>query len=150
LKRIYNAVAEGNESLVRALVDEYVRSKADDDGILSYAMGVNERMVPILIACGINVDERDTAGNTSLMNASANGQLDLIRWLVAAGADVNAANGDGETAFSFACAWDHLEVAQSLFALGADPSPVHTRGGTPMDNKAHSPRIREFLRRIGA
>ena len=149
---LYDAVLRGDEDAVRRLAPEYRRQDVNDDGIMSFAHAENPSMIPTLVASGINVDERDTIGCTTLMNAAAvDDDTKLILWLLDNGANINAANEYGETAFSYACAWERLNIAQLLYERGANINCVHSQGGTPLDYaRSNSPKTLEFLIGIGA
>lgn len=69
---------------------------------------------------GVHPDLRDSTGFTTLIDASAAGNLPVVNLLLKYGADVNATAYSDETAFSYACTENHLEVAQALHAHGAD------------------------------
>ena len=55
-------------------------------------------LVSILITKGLNIDAKDTWGNTPLIYAANTGSLKVVKLLVEAGASVNARNNNGKTA----------------------------------------------------
>ena len=97
------ASAEGNAEIV----DLLLKPKEDSPDELEY---------------GTIVDERDMDGLTSLMYASQQPQLDIIRLLLEAGADVNAEDNDGWTPIMFAASKKHEEVVKFLIDHGANIS----------------------------
>ncbi|KAJ3057183.1 hypothetical protein HK097_011188 [Rhizophlyctis rosea] len=62
------------------------------------------------------VDCLTVAGDTALITAATNGQLDIVKKasLTAAGADVNRANDHGNTALHYACMWRFKDIALHL------------------------------------
>ncbi len=73
----------------------------------------------------MNDDKTTVLGpTTALMEASANGHLEVVQALLAAKADVNAKRGndskDGATALTLAALNGHLNVVQALLAAKAD------------------------------
>ena len=77
-------------------------------------------VVEVLIAAGVEVNERNTFGATALMHASRRGHLDVVKALIAAGADINAVGNYGIAALSWAISFGHLDVVKELIAAGAD------------------------------
>jgi len=54
-----------------------------------------------------------------LLEAAANGRLDMVKMLLDHGADLKARSNDGKTALSLAEARGHKQVAEFLRARGA-------------------------------
>ena len=79
-----------------------------------------------LIEQGVDVNAKDSHGQTTLMRASLSGQSELVRALVAQGADLNATTKYKLSALMLAVINGHTEVVQSLAAAGAD---LGIRGG---------------------
>ena len=86
------------EGLIGGTIDPHVR-----DGLGWTLMHVvmcveHERVLPLLCAAGLAIDERDRVGRTPLYVATMNGAApDLIRWFVDAGADPNAQTEHGSS-----------------------------------------------------
>lgn len=60
----------------------------------------------------IEVDHRDSKGDTALHLASANGSFDVVKYLVEKGADITLINAKGLTPLHLAVRENHLEVVQ--------------------------------------
>lgn len=76
-----------------------------------------------------NVEIRDQAGNTPLIVAASEGDLESIRALVRMGADINARD---EADYETALFTKHPEAVKLLLELGADPSLRNAAGSTPV------------------
>ncbi|MCA9698848.1 MAG: ankyrin repeat domain-containing protein [Myxococcales bacterium] len=72
--------------------------------------------VATVLAAGIGVDHRDSAGQTPLHHAAARGDRPLVELLRSHGADPLAANDSGTTPLSLARAWRHDAVLALLAA----------------------------------
>ena len=76
-----------------------------------------------LIAGGANAGAATSTGATSLMLASASGNVDAVRLLLEQMVDPNASeSANGETALMFAAALDRADAVRELLARGADPA----------------------------
>ena len=73
-----------------------------------------------LLSRGANPNQRDSHGETALMNAPT---LEVVRLLLANGADVNAKNSEGTTALMKACFQGAWMVVDELLDKGADVIP---------------------------
>ena len=71
---------------------------------------------------GINIDKRDSMGNTPLFYASSKGVKDIVQLLLNAGADANLANNISETPLHVAARYGSKEVIKLLTEAGADIS----------------------------
>ena len=106
------------------------------------------KTVEARLAEGVPINQRSSNGDTALMHAAANGQIEIVKFLIEKGADVNARmtafrlkdghckkatdgfyyeyeikkTNDGRTALFLAVENGHTEVAEILIANGADPS----------------------------
>ncbi|KAB8079278.1 ankyrin repeat-containing domain protein [Aspergillus leporis] len=79
-----------------------------------------ERVVALLLQRGVNVNVRNSRGQTPLHIAAQNGQLDVVRLLLASQQiDVNARDQQGSTPLHLASEKGHVEVVQLLVAHGA-------------------------------
>ena len=72
-------------------------------------------------------EERDSSGNTALMRAAEEGEVETVRELLAAGADVDAHNDAGHTALITACENSRTTCVEALLQNGAGVAP--TDGG---------------------
>ena len=71
-----------------------------------------------LAEAGADVNHRYAKGNTPLLTAAANGNLEIVMTLLANHADLHAQTDDGKNALHFAEARNHQEVAEYLRDLG--------------------------------
>ena len=95
----------------------------------------------ILLQIGADVNAKDDLGNTPLVYAVLNGQLDIIKILLMESAEVKAENLTGATPLILAASQDSAVILDSLLqdvALGTenlpfliDPLPAAIRGGKP-------------------
>lgn len=102
--RLLQAAREGDEGLVRALLDE-----------------------------GSDIEEMDSYGNTALMFAARGGHAEIIRTLLAEGADVNASRSDGMTPLMLGVFSTHGDVVRALLAAGADRNAKDSLGMTALE-----------------
>ena len=76
--------------------------KTNDELILAIDSGDEEKVTRLLEQPGIDVNVRNIDGETALIRAVENGNIDISKMLVEAGADVNVRNNDGNTALILA------------------------------------------------
>jgi ankyrin repeat protein len=69
---------------------------------------------------GINVNNINEYGNTALISACFEGQLELAQILLEHDADPNIANTEGNTALMFACDKGYVEIVKLLLQYKAD------------------------------
>lgn len=83
---------------------------------------------------GVHPDCRMGAcGNTPLMQAAADGDMDTIAILLKYGADPNARNEENELPLGFACSWEQWDAANYLIQHGADVNGIENDGKTHLD-----------------
>ncbi|RZK75885.1 MAG: ankyrin repeat domain-containing protein, partial [Pedobacter sp.] len=63
---------------------------------------------------GINIDKRDSLGNTPLYYASSRGARDIVKLLLDAGADVNLANNSTEIPLHVASRSSNKDIIKLL------------------------------------
>jgi len=68
----------------------------------------------------------------SLIWASTNGNIDIVKLLIDAGADINAKDNDDITALLWACSGGYLEIVKLLLEAGADPNIQDNEGYTAL------------------
>jgi ankyrin repeat protein len=76
---------------------------------------------------GANLEARDRAERTPLMNAARCGNLELVNMLLDAGADKDAKTPLGDTAVSFAQKSGNTEVVSRFIQLGHSIRPQSAR-----------------------
>lgn len=88
-----------------------------------------------LIRSGVDVNDRDYAGNTALHDAALKGHLDIVRLLLDNGAiiDIRSGAADLDTPLIDAASRGHLEVVKFLLDRGADPRILNAQGKSALD-----------------
>ncbi|MBW1743404.1 MAG: ankyrin repeat domain-containing protein [Deltaproteobacteria bacterium] len=96
----------------------------------------NLERVKELVAQGVDLNVRDSRGNTPLTRVIKYemGRLSIVEVLISGGADVNAKDRvRGGTPLHLAVAGGHKEVVKLLIASGADLNAKNRRDITPLD-----------------
>ena len=103
-------------------------------------------------ASGLCVDERDSAGETSLILAAERGDVDTLRILLDAGADPGASSRSGWTALHGAAEHGSVPIIKMLAAAGGDVSAQAKSGKTPLDiaRQYARPEAAQALEALGA
>ncbi len=81
---------------------------------------------------GSDVNAKDSNGDTVLMAAAAEGNIDRVKALIAAGANVNAQDNNTLTALMAAALKGHLDCLKALIAAGADVNEKTNPGATAL------------------
>ena len=113
---IHQAAKTGNIKAVKQhlAAGADVNAKDDKFGLtpLHFAAGRDRKeIVELLIAKGVNVNEKDNRGGTPLHSTASGGRKEIAKLLIAKGADVNAKDEDGETPLDWAIRnsnWKHV------------------------------------------
>lgn len=74
----------------------------------------------------------DSVLNTSIHEASLNGQLSAVLYLLEKGSDINAPDQDGRTALIYAAYNGHTEIVKKLIEKGADVNLRDNYGRTAL------------------
>lgn len=90
------------------------------------------RMVAMLLSRGVPVDAVDSMGCAALHNASARGNVSIVRSLLEKGAAVNRQCTHGSTALHHAATFGHAAVVKVLCEAGANPLSTREGGCTPL------------------
>jgi ankyrin repeat protein len=72
----------------------------------------------MLVKKGADVNHRSEGGVSPLMEASVNGNIELVNFLLENRADPNAKTKDGKSSISFAREKNHAEVVEVLKKRG--------------------------------
>ena len=70
----------------------------------------------------IYLNEKDKDGNTALILASSNGNVEVVKYLIDSGANVNIKNNECKTALDLAEENGYEEIAEILKNAGAKHS----------------------------
>lgn len=93
--------------------------------------GDSER-VAALLSRGMDVNQTNDNGGTSIMYAALSGDPETVSLLLRRDADVNAAAENGWTALMIASVKGHVDVAETLLEHGADPNKADIYSWTPL------------------
>ncbi len=88
--------------------------------------------VRLLLAKGVDPNQRLPNSQTPLMLAAAKGYSGIVQMLQRKGADVNAADHDGFTALMAAAYNNHADVAKMLIDGHANVNALHSNGRTAL------------------
>lgn len=114
---LFQAAAEGNVSLLQALIAQAAEDGGGDSAAAAAA-----------------VNARDDSGQTPLHWACDRGQAAAAQLLLSfPGADCNAADGEGMAPLHYAVLCDDAAVVRLLLARGADPRQKDASGESPLD-----------------
>lgn len=134
--RFYNAVDEGDEALVRRLVEEEEEEEGVDMRMRNYRgesplhcaiNGGHLRIASLLLEKGADIDATDKFGDTALLLACRQRQEERMGFLLDHGADINIKNeelANGYTALSMATALGEPQLVEMLLSRGANPQSV--------------------------
>jgi len=125
--QLRQAAYEGNEAMVRELLDQGVNVNAVDieghTALIFAAFNGHSKILQELLKNGARVDQRDAMGRTALMYGSTGPFPEAVKILLDKGADPNVVDSDEHfTALMHAAAEGHLEVVKVLRDYGADPA----------------------------
>jgi ankyrin repeat protein len=105
------------------------------------------QIVRRLIAAGVDLEARNSMGETALIMAAQTCSLNVLRVLIEAGADVDAEQSStGAPALQFA----QVSCARVLVAAGADVNAVARDGSTALQSHFVNPDMVLFLLACGA
>ncbi|XP_032231090.2 kinase D-interacting substrate of 220 kDa isoform X2 [Nematostella vectensis] len=102
----------------------------------------------LLESAGIDLEQRDSNGQTPLIIASEKGNVEIVHELLKRNAEVNAQDEDGWTALIAACKEGCSEVAKELLESGARLQLADVGGWTPLvwaSYKGHAEIVKDLL-----
>jgi len=118
---------EATEYLLRTFPEE----TANSDCLNAALSTKSPNILNLLIERGANVNFIDGEGETILMGAAREGDLELTRFLLSVDADPNATS-TGATAVHAAVQADHEEIVRLLIDAGGNPNAEDVDGDTPL------------------
>ena len=90
------------------------------DTFIGAAGNGNIRILKLMLKTGVDVNRRDSDGNTALTLAAEHGHSEAMRVLIEAGADVNKCSSNFKTPLTIAMENGDSEAARLLVEAGAD------------------------------
>jgi ankyrin repeat protein len=144
------AMSDGSAAIVRLLIAEGANVKAVDNnkinGLLAASAANDLESVNLFVDAGLDVNSKDAADQTPLMNAAGRGNTAMVKWLLAKGADVNAVSAEKSggmvkngpiglgkfTALILASTYGPAETVRALLDAGAEVNAKDIRGMTPL------------------
>ncbi|MDX1810922.1 MAG: ankyrin repeat domain-containing protein [Gammaproteobacteria bacterium] len=85
-----------------------------------------------------NIRDRVANGNTALMEAAIEGNVDMVNTLISRGADADLVNKDENLALWFACFSDNIEVVKTLIFSTSNLNHQNVNGATCLSYAASS------------
>ncbi|EAY12363.1 hypothetical protein TVAG_245950 [Trichomonas vaginalis G3] len=91
-------------------------------------------------------------GSNSLIFASENGHLEIVKYLISVGADKDAKNEDGYTPLMYASYFGKIGLVQYLISVGANKEAKDKNGYTPLICTSFNGRLEvvQYLISVGA
>lgn len=85
-----------------------------------------------------SIDYQGNYGNTALMKASREGDLQIVSDLLDKDADIHLKNVDGNTALWLACFGENTKIVELLISKGIEIDTLNVNGVTPLMYAASS------------
>ncbi|ASV66801.1 ankyrin repeat domain-containing protein [Cytobacillus kochii] len=101
-----------------------------------------------LLNIGANINALDDEGNTAVMAATQQNQVEIVQVLIAHGADINIRNKRLDNVLLYAGAEGLLEIVQLAIQAGADTTITNRYGGIaiiPACERGHIEVVKELL-----
>lgn len=94
----------------------------------------SDYFIKALLDAGVNINEKDSDGQTALMLASGSGKIEAVKALIRWGADVKATNNNGSTALMYATfnRTQRIDTVKTFIESGADVNAVDNNGSTAL------------------
>ena len=129
---LHLAADRGHTEVVELLITKGadVNAKCDEgETPLDWAIMNKQTELTALLRkhCGKTGEE-----STALIDAAADGNIEVVKQLLAAGANVNAKNKWGGTPLHWAARGGHKEIVELLIAKGANVNAKNDEDGTPL------------------
>ncbi len=124
---------DGVREALLATADVNVRDKNTDSTALELAVRHgNREMVQILLWAKVDVNRKDSDGQTVLMMVGEDATSELVWDLLNAGAKVNVRDHDGDTALIEAAQRNNVEIVKTLLDAGARVNGSNNNGQTAL------------------
>lgn len=153
-REFFEAIARNDARRVETLILRGVGTNSADPKLgpaIVYAAQQKsyDALQALLLSPATRVDARNAAGETALMYAALNGELEVVKRLLARGAEVNQ---PGWTALHYAASGGQLSVVQLLLERHAYIDAPSANGTTPlmMAARQEHPTVARYLVEQGA
>lgn len=133
----YNAV----KAILGAAQTNPVDESAQSTALFVAVENLCPEMVSLLVSLGVNIDCRDSTGQTPLHRATRNGNKEVMRVLLDNGATVDAITDEALTPWSANVGLLQAGVLDLLIDAGADPNTRGHNGMSVLYNSAASGNI---------
>lgn len=121
------------QNFFRSLNNRFHTKYTYDDYLITACAQSNERIVSLLLKKGgIDLDIKDSWGNTALMYACRNGNINIIKALLNHGASIDRTRADGRTVLFTAALENNTAVVRLLLDKGANINHRDTTDSTAL------------------
>jgi len=144
---LHEAALRGHKEIAELLIANGADVNAKDNyGATPLDWAIDDEIADLIRNHGGKTGEEWTA----LIDAAADGNIEVVKQLLAAGANVNAKNKWGGTPLHWAARGGHKEIVELLIAKGVNVNAKDDEGETPLDQAGTSwPEISDLLRKHG-
>lgn len=120
-----NCVIEGDLTSVELYLEAGFSANTNNEkGIPILALAVrhkHKRLLPLLLSNGADLNaQSDDRHNTAIMDAAAEGDIDILEFLLRQGANLDFQSKSGQSALILAAGQGHTKAAALLIHAGAD------------------------------
>jgi len=102
------------------------------ESFLNAAAAGYKETTALFLKAGMEVNAKGTNGETAIMLAAVNKNIELLKFLVKKTANINAQNNEGYTALMFVSSQGDVEFAEFLIAKGAEMNTQNNNGETAL------------------
>lgn len=123
--------------------------KSDRSELIEATKNRNSELVKNLIKQKVNLNDKDSSGQTALLIATKNNDLEIAKALILGGADVNAQDNIKDSPLLYAGASGRLEILKLILKSRPDFKIYNRYGGTaliPAAEKGHVEVVKELLK----
>lgn len=111
------SIRNKNKTIMEFLTANGARAGANFANLMLYAYQKNSIGVSAMLRAGVNPKQKDTNGNTALIVAAAQGDIQSFKDLVAYGADINAQNKQGMTPLLYALTSNNRDMVKEILSI---------------------------------
>lgn len=121
---------KSKESYKRELEQKGIPYSAES--FLNRAGAGSKDTIKLFLRAGMDVNARGNNGETALMQAVINNNVEIVELLIKKRADMNAKNDDGYTALIIASFKGYTDIMNLLIGKGADMNAKNNNGETAL------------------